>query len=235
MDGQAIHRNGLRSSGAASGSWSLPSGWDGRSMATSWSSTAPTMNVRAAPPHSHPQRQDANALGQSYSPLLSNLCQRVMASTRCIQLAMLAAAALLAAEAWGVCNALATRAACPSPGVACELSSTLAMPCVEARTPLLLPEERPKRYSDAPDRMSYQWGWAACSLSRGCTWVYEIKGKLRCAKADSHERQQGATRLPLPLSVIHSRSSNARGRLVGERIISRLSSPALRAYTTQDA
>ena len=165
MDGQAIHRHGSRSSGTASGSWSLPSGWDGPSMATSWSSTAPTMNVRAAPPHSHPQRQDANALGQSYSPLLSNLCQRVMASTRCIQLAMLAAAALLAAEAWGVCNALATRAACPSPGVPCELSSTLAMPCVEVW--------QAKTLGNAParNRLSMNgsfpiYGSAACSWTR---------------------------------------------------------------------
>jgi hypothetical protein len=48
---------------------------------------------------------------QSRSPLqlLSGLCERLTASTRCMQFAALAAAALLAAEAWGVSSALATR------------------------------------------------------------------------------------------------------------------------------
>jgi hypothetical protein len=70
---------------------------------------------------------------QSRSPLLLlfSLCERVMASTRCMQLATLAAVALLAAEAWGVSNAIATRArACLSQGSSCELSS-----CVEVRAP----------------------------------------------------------------------------------------------------
>jgi len=81
---------------------------------------------------------------QSHSPrlLLSSLCERVIASTRCMQLATLAAVALLAAEAWGVSNAIATRGACPSQAVPCELSSNLTTPCVEVRTPLLSPAER---------------------------------------------------------------------------------------------
>jgi hypothetical protein len=70
---------------------------------------------------------------QSRSPLqlLSRLCERVTASTRCMQFAALAAAALLAAEAWGVSSALATRDAslyrgAPAncrPGMHCGVSS----------------------------------------------------------------------------------------------------------------
>ena len=79
---------------------------------------------------------------QSVSSRLSSLCRRVMASPRCMQIAALAAIALLAAEAWGVSSAIATRGACPSQGVPCELSSTLTTPRVDARTPLLPPGER---------------------------------------------------------------------------------------------
>jgi hypothetical protein len=73
---------------------------------------------------------------QSVSSLLSSLCGRVMASPRCMQIAALAPVALLAAEAWGVSNALATRGACPSQDMPCELSSTLTTPRVDARTQL---------------------------------------------------------------------------------------------------
>ena len=103
--------------------------------------------IFAAQPHAFPLRRFTRMPSarrersrQSVSPLLSSLCERVMASTRCMQLAALAAVALLAAEAWGVSNALATRGACPSQGVPCELSCTT--PCVEVRTPLLPPGER---------------------------------------------------------------------------------------------
>ena len=105
--------------------------------------------IFAAQPHAFPLRRFTRMPSagrersrQSVSPQLSSLCERVMASTRCMQLAALAAVALLAAEAWGVSNALATRGACPSQGVPCELSSTLTTPCVEVRTPLLPPGER---------------------------------------------------------------------------------------------
>jgi hypothetical protein len=72
--------------------------------------------IIAAQPHAFPLRRFARMPSagrersrQSVSPLLSSLCERVMASTRCMQLAALAAVGLLAAEAWGVSNALATR------------------------------------------------------------------------------------------------------------------------------
>jgi hypothetical protein len=74
--------------------------------------------------------------GQGRSPLLSSLSERVLASTRCMQFAALAVVALLAAEAWGVSNAIATHArACRAQGTSCEFSSTLATPCVEVRAP----------------------------------------------------------------------------------------------------
>ena len=80
--------------------------------------------------------------------------------------------------------------------------------------------------------MSYQWGWAACSISRGCTWVHEIKGKLRCAKQTVMSDSKGLVALRSPFDhSFTARSSNAHGKSVGERIISRLGSPALRAYT----
>ena len=68
--------------------------------------------------------------GQGVAPLLASLCDRVLASRRCMQLAGLAAVALLAAEAWGVSNAIATRAWL-SQGTSCELPS-----CIEMRAPL---------------------------------------------------------------------------------------------------
>jgi len=74
--------------------------------------------------------------GQGLSPPLSSLSERVLASTRCMRLAALAVVALLAAEAWCVSNAIATRArACLSQGTSCELSSILATPCVEVHAP----------------------------------------------------------------------------------------------------
>ena len=36
-----------------------------------------------------------------------------------------------------------------------------------------------------------QWNWDDRPRSRGCTWVYEIVGKLKCPKADTRERQVG--------------------------------------------
>jgi hypothetical protein len=77
--------------------------------------------ITAAQPHPFPLRCFNRRLAagrerssQSHSPrlLLSGLCERLTASTRCMQFAALAAAALLAAEAWGVSSALATRGAC---------------------------------------------------------------------------------------------------------------------------
>ena len=74
--------------------------------------------ITAAQPHPFPLHCFNRRLGagrerstQSRSPLqlLSGLCERLTGSTRCMQLAALAAAALLAAEAWGVSSALATR------------------------------------------------------------------------------------------------------------------------------
>jgi hypothetical protein len=81
---------------------------------------------------------------QSRSPLqlLSGLCERLTASTRCMQFAALVAAALLSAEAWGVCSAIATRAASPVSTRPCELWSTDALRCVELPTSLLPPGER---------------------------------------------------------------------------------------------
>jgi len=72
--------------------------------------------ITAAQPHPFPLRCFNRRLAagrersrQSHSPLLlySALCERLTASTRCMQFATLAAAALLAAEAWGVSSALA--------------------------------------------------------------------------------------------------------------------------------
>ena len=37
--------------------------------------------------------------------------------------------------------------------------------------------------------MSSQGNWDDRPRSRGCTWVYEIVGKLKCPKADTRERQ----------------------------------------------
>ena len=74
--------------------------------------------ITAAQPHPFPLHCFNRRLGagrerstQSRSPLqlLSGLCERLTTSTRCMQFAALAAAALLAAEAWGVSSALATR------------------------------------------------------------------------------------------------------------------------------
>jgi hypothetical protein len=96
--------------------------------------------ITAAQPHPFPLRCFNRRLAagrersrQSHSPLLlySALCERLTASTRCMQFATLAAAALLAAEAWGVSSALATRDASlyqrvPAncrPGVHCRVSS----------------------------------------------------------------------------------------------------------------
>ena len=88
--------------------------------------------------------------GQSLSPPLSSLSGRVLASTRCMQLAAIALVALLAAEAWGVSNAIATHArACLSQGTSCELSSTLATPCVEVRA---LHTSQAKTFGNAPAR-----------------------------------------------------------------------------------
>ena len=73
--------------------------------------------ITAAQPHPFPLRCFNRRLAagrerssQSRSPLqlLSGLCERLTASKRCMQLAALAAAALLVAEAWGVSSALAT-------------------------------------------------------------------------------------------------------------------------------
>ncbi len=46
-------------------------------------------------------------------------------------------------------------------------------------------------YSGAGGGMSSQWNWDDRPRSRGCTWVYEIVGKLKCPKADTRERQVG--------------------------------------------
>ena len=46
-------------------------------------------------------------------------------------------------------------------------------------------------YSGARGGMSSQWNWDDRPRSRGCTWVYEIAGKLKCPKADTRERQVG--------------------------------------------
>ena len=140
--------------------------------------------IIAAQPHAFPLRRFARMPSagrersrQSVSPLLSSLCERVMASTRCMQLAALAAVGLLAAEAWGVSNALATRGACPSQGVLCELSSTLTTPCVEVRTPLLPPGERltytsqAKTLRNAPARNLLSLnGSSTIYGSRACCW-----------------------------------------------------------------
>jgi len=40
-------------------------------------------------------------------------------------------------------------------------------------------------YSGAGGGMSSQWNWDDRPRSRGCTWVYEIVGKLKCPKADT--------------------------------------------------
>ena len=73
--------------------------------------------ITAAQPHPFPLHCFNRRLSagrerstQSRSPLqlLSGLCERLTGSTRCMQFAALGAAALLAAEAWGVSSALAT-------------------------------------------------------------------------------------------------------------------------------
>ena len=46
-------------------------------------------------------------------------------------------------------------------------------------------------YSGARGGMSSQWNWDDRPRSKGCTWVYEIVGKLKCPKADTRERQVG--------------------------------------------
>ena len=139
--------------------------------------------IIAAQPHAFPLRcftrmpsAGRERSRQSLSPLLSSLCERVIASTRCMQLAALAALALLGAEAWGVSSALATRGACPSQGVPCELSSTLTTPCVGVRTPLL-PAERlacssqAKTLSNAPARNLLSMnGSSTIYGSRACYW-----------------------------------------------------------------
>ncbi len=70
---------------------------------------------------------------QSLSLLLSTLRECLTA---------LAAVALLAAEAWGVSSAVATRGACVSLRAPCESSSTVALRCVELPTSLLPVGER---------------------------------------------------------------------------------------------
>ena len=111
--------------------------------------------------------------GQGLSPPLSSLSERVLASTRCMQIAALAVVALLAAEAWGVSNAIATHArACLSQGTSCELSSTLATPCAEVRAPHTF---QAKTFGNAPARnlvsmigSSTIYGSSACCSTRLC-------------------------------------------------------------------
>jgi hypothetical protein len=61
-------------------------------------------------------------------------------------------------------------------------------------------------YSGAGGGMSSQWNWDDRQRSRGCTCVYEIVGKLKCPKGDTHERQVGVESRPWDLdsSPIHS-------------------------------
>jgi len=139
------------------------------------------MNITAQP-HAFPMRwftrmpsAGRERSRQSLSPLLSGLCERVIASTRCVQIATLAAVALLAAEAWDVSNALATRGACSTQGVPCEVVSTLTTPYVEVRTPLLPPGERlaytsqAKTLGNAPARnLLFMNGSSTIYGSRAC-------------------------------------------------------------------
>ena len=60
-------------------------------------------------------------------------------------------------------------------------------------------------YSGAGGGMSSQWNWDDRPRSRGCTWVYEIVGKLKCPKADTRERQVGVVCSP---SCLYDLGSN---------------------------
>ena len=124
--------------------------------------------------------------GQSLSPLLSSLCERVLASTRSMQLDTLAAVALLAAEAWGVSNAIATRA-CPSQGTSCELSSTLATPCVEVRAPHTF---QAKTLANAPARnLISMIGSSTIDGSSACCWTCERP--VVPALVNTHRKEHG--------------------------------------------
>ena len=111
--------------------------------------------------------------GQGLSALLSSLSERVLASTRCMQLAALAVVALLAAEAWCVSNAIATRArACLSQGTSCELSSILATPCVEVHAPhtsqAMTLANAPARNLSSMIGSSTIYGSSTCCSTRLC-------------------------------------------------------------------
>ena len=134
-----------------------------------------TTQLRASPLRSFTRMPgtERERSGQGLSPLLSRLSERVLASTRCMQLAAIALVALLAAEAWGVSNAIATHArACLSQGTSCELSSTLATPCAEVRAPHTF---QAKTFGNAPARnlvsmigSSTIYGSSTCCSTRLC-------------------------------------------------------------------